>query len=213
MNAHEHSEIGRAAGRTHPLRVVIAEDEALIRLDLAEMLAEEGIDVVGEADHGDRAVDLATMLRPDLVILDVRLPTRDGVAAAAEIVAEQIAPVVILTAFSPRSLPESAARARDMGATAYVVKPFSKEDLLPAIELAVARHAETAALRLEITDLNQRLHARTVIEQAKGTLMVQRAMTEPEAFRWIQQTAKNNRTTMVQIAGELLADAIWPAAG
>src|SRR5664279_3828358 len=134
---------------TAPRRVLIAEDEALIRLDLAEMLAEEGFEVVGEAADGEQAVALALELRPDLVILDVKMPKKDGIEAAAEIVGEQVAPVVILTAFSQRELVE---RARDAGAMAYLVKPFSKADLLPAIELAVARYAETAALRIEVAD-------------------------------------------------------------
>ena len=173
--------------------MLIAEDEALIRLDLAEMLAEEGFEVVGQAVDGEQAVEMATELRPDLVIMDVKMPKKDGIEAAGEIVAEQIAPVVILTAFSQRELIE---RARDAGAMAYLVKPFSKADLLPAIELAVARYAETAALRLEVADISQRLEARKVIDRAKGLLMTHQKMTEPEAFRWIQRTAMDRRTSM-----------------
>ena len=183
---------------TAPRRVIIAEDEALIRLDLAEMLAEEGFDVVGQAVDGEQAVLMATELRPDLVIMDVKMPKKDGIEAAGEIVAEQIAPVVILTAFSQRDLIE---RARDAGAMAYLVKPFSKADLLPAIELAVARYAETAALRLEVADISQRLEARKIIDRAKGLLMTHQKMTEPEAFRWIQRTAKDRRTSMQAGAG------------
>ncbi len=186
---------------TTPRRVLIAEDEALIRLDLAEMLSEEGFEVVGQAVDGEQAVALATELRPDLVILDVKMPKKDGIDAAGEIVAEKIAPVVILTAFSQRDLIE---RARDAGAMAYLVKPFSKADLLPAIELAVARYAETAALRLEVADISQRLEARKVIDRAKGLLMTHQKMTEPEAFRWIQRTAMDRRTSMQAVAGAVL---------
>ncbi|HEY4990526.1 MAG TPA: response regulator [Nakamurella sp.] len=186
---------------TAPRRVLIAEDEALIRLDLAEMLSEEGFEVVGQAVDGEQAVDMATELRPDLVILDVKMPKKDGIDAAGEIVAEQIAPVVILTAFSQRELIE---RARDAGAMAYLVKPFSKADLLPAIELAVARYAETAALRAEVADISQRLEARKIIDRAKGLLMTHQKMTEPEAFRWIQRTAMDRRTSMQAVAGAVL---------
>jgi len=186
---------------TAPKRVIIAEDEALIRLDLAEMLAEEGFEVVGQAVDGEQAVEMATELRPDLVIMDVKMPKKDGIEAAGEIVAEQIAPVVILTAFSQRELIE---RARDAGAMAYLVKPFSKADLLPAIELAVARYAETAALRTEVADISQRLEARKIIDRAKGLLMTHQKMTEPEAFRWIQRTAMDRRTSMQAVAGAVL---------
>jgi response regulator NasT len=186
---------------TAPKRVIIAEDEALIRLDLAEMLAEEGFEVVGQAVDGEQAVEMATELRPDLVIMDVKMPKKDGIDAAGEIVAEQIAPVVILTAFSQRELIE---RARDAGAMAYLVKPFSKADLLPAIELAVARYAETAALRLEVADISQRLEARKIIDRAKGLLMTHQKMTEPEAFRWIQRTAMDRRSSMQAVAGAVL---------
>jgi response regulator NasT len=186
---------------TAPKRVLIAEDEALIRLDLSEMLAEEGFDVVGQAVDGEQAVTMATELRPDLVIMDVKMPKKDGIDAAAEIVGEQIAPVVILTAFSQRELIE---RARDAGAMAYLVKPFSKSDLLPAIELAVARYAETTALRAEVADISQRLEARKVIDRAKGLLMTHQKMTEPEAFRWIQRTAMDRRTSMQAVANAVL---------
>ncbi len=186
---------------TAPKRVLIAEDEALIRLDLSEMLAEEGFDVVGQAVDGEQAVTMANDLRPDLVIMDVKMPKKDGIDAAAEIVGEQIAPVVILTAFSQRELIE---RARDAGAMAYLVKPFSKSDLLPAIELAVARYAETTALRAEVADISQRLEARKIIDRAKGLLMTHQKMTEPEAFRWIQRTAMDRRTSMQAVANAVL---------
>jgi response regulator NasT len=186
---------------TAPRRVLIAEDEALIRLDLSEMLAEEGFEVVGQAADGEQAVAMATELRPDLVIMDVKMPKKDGIDAAADIVGEQIAPVVILTAFSQRELIE---RARDAGAMAYLVKPFTKSDLLPAIELAVARYAETAALRKEVADISQRLEARKIIDRAKGLLMTHQKMTEPEAFRWIQRTAMDRRTSMQAVANAVL---------
>ena len=177
--------------------MVIAEDEALIRLDLAEMLAEEGYDVIGEAADGEHAVRLATELRPDLVILDVKMPRKDGIDAAAEIVAAQIAPVVILTAFSQRELVD---RARDAGAMAYLIKPFSQSDLVPAIELAIARFAEVTALRAEVADINHRLEVRKIVDRAKGLLMSANKMSEPDAFRWIQRTAMDRRTSMEAVA-------------
>ncbi len=182
-------------------RVLIAEDEALIRLDLKEMLAGEGFDVVGEAADGRQAVAMATELKPDLVIMDVKMPIKDGIDAAAEIVADQIAPVVMLTAFSQRDLVE---RARDAGAMAYLVKPFSQADLLPAIELAVARHQELVALRAEVADVSERLEARKLIDRAKGMLMTAQKMSEPEAFRWIQRTAMDRRTSMHAVAQAVL---------
>ena len=184
-----------------PRRVLIAEDEALIRLDLAEMLTEEGFDVVGQAGDGEEAVSLATSLRPDVVIMDVKMPKKDGIDAAAEIVNDQIAPVVMLTAFSQRDLIE---RARDAGAMAYLVKPFNQVDLLPAIELAVARYAEMVALRDEVADVNARLETRKLVDRAKGLLMTNQKMTEPEAFRWIQRTAMDRRTSMQVVAQAVL---------
>lgn len=184
-----------------PLRVVIAEDEALIRLDLREMLQEEGFDVVGEAGDGERAVELAKELLPDLVICDVKMPKMDGIAAAAQITDARIAPVVMLTAFSQRDLIE---RARDAGAMAYLVKPFQKRDLLPAIEMATSRFAEMRALEAEVTGLRERLEARKLIERAKGSLMTQHALSEPESFRWIQRAAMDNRTSMRAVAELIL---------
>ena len=177
--------------------MVIAEDETLIRMDLAEMLSEEGYEVVGEAGDGARAVELALELRPDLVILDVQMPVLDGIAAAERIAGARIAPVVILTAFSQRELVE---RARDAGAMAYLVKPFSQSDLVPAIEMAISRYAEVTALESEVADLTDRLETRKAVERAKGVLQQQLSLTEPEAFRWIQKTAMDLRLSMRQVA-------------
>jgi AmiR/NasT family two-component response regulator len=182
-------------------RVLIAEDEALIRVDLAEMLVEEGYEVVGQATDGDQAATLAASLRPDLVILDVQMPGKDGITVAAEIVSKQIAPILILTAFSA---PDLVDRARDAGAMTYLVKPFSKAALLPAIELAAARHADAVALRAEVANITQRLESLKAIDRAKGLLMTHQKMTEPQAFRWIQQSAMNNRTTMQLVANALV---------
>jgi AmiR/NasT family two-component response regulator len=178
-------------------RVVIAEDEALIRLDLAEMLAEEGYDVVGQAGDGERAVELAEELRPDLVVLDVKMPKLDGIAAAERIASKRIAPVVILTAFSQRELVE---RARDAGAMAYLVKPFTKSDLVPAVEMAVSRFAELQLLESEVADLQDRLETRKAVDRAKSVLQEQLKISEPEAFRWIQKTAMDLRLSMRQVA-------------
>jgi two-component system, response regulator PdtaR len=185
-----------------PRRVLIAEDEALIRLDLKEMLEEEGYDVVGEAADGQEAITLATELRPDLVILDVKMPRVDGIAAAEQIATNRIAPVVILTAFSQRDLVE---RARDAGAMAYLVKPFQKKDLLPTIEMATSRFAEIVALEQEVGGLTERLEARKVVERAKGVLMTEHGMSEPQAFRWIQRAAMDRRTTMREVAEKVLS--------
>ncbi|MDP2772160.1 MAG: response regulator [Nocardioides sp.] len=177
--------------------VVIAEDETLIRMDLAEMLTEEGYVVVGEAGDGARAIELAEALRPDLVILDVKMPVLDGIAAAEAIAGKRIAPVVMLTAFSQRDLVE---RARDAGAMAYLVKPFSKTDLVPAIEMAVSRFAELSMLEAEVADLSERLETRKAVDRAKGVLQEQLKLSEPDAFRWIQKTAMDLRLSMRQVA-------------
>lgn len=184
-----------------PRRVLIAEDEALIRLDLAEMLREEGYEVIGEAGDGQEAVELAESLRPDLVIMDVKMPRRDGIDAASEIASKRIAPIVILTAFSQRELVE---RARDAGAMAYLVKPFSITDLVPAIEVAVSRFSEIAALENEVATLGDRLETRKLVERAKGLLQSKHQMTEPEAFKWIQRAAMDRRTTMKRVAEVVL---------
>ncbi|ORV40421.1 transcriptional regulator [Mycolicibacter engbaekii] len=189
-------------------RVLIAEDEALIRLDLAEMLREEGYEVVGEAGDGQEAVELAELLRPDLVILDVKMPRRDGIDAASEIAAKRIAPIVILTAFSQRDLVE---RARDAGAMAYLVKPFTAGDLVPAIELAVSRAEEITALEREVGTLAEQLETRKLVERAKGVLQTVHGLTEPEAFKWIQRAAMDKRTTMRQVAEVVLENVQAPA--
>src|ERR1700710_2496855 len=191
-----------------PHRVLIAEDEALIRMDLAEMLREEGYDVVGEAGDGQEAVELAESLRPDLVIMDVKSPRRDGIDAAAEIASKRIAPIVILTAFSQRDLVE---RARDAGAMAYLVKPFNITDLIPAIEVAVSRFSEIAALENEVATLSDRLETRKLVERAKGLLQAKQGMTEPEAFKWIQRAAMDRRTTMKRVAEVVLETLETPA--
>jgi two-component system, response regulator PdtaR len=183
-------------------RVLIAEDEALIRLDLKEMLEEEGYDVVGEAANGEEAVLLAEQLKPDLVILDVKMPVLDGISAAERIVATRVAPVVMLTAFSQRELVE---RAVDAGAMAYLVKPFAKSDLLPTIEVAVSRHAQLTALETEVSDLQDRLETRKIVDRAKGRLQTQHGMSEPDAFRWIQKTSMDRRTSMRAVAEGVLA--------
>jgi len=177
--------------------VVIAEDEALIRLDLAEMLVEEGYDVVGQAEDREKAVELALKHRPDLVILDVKMPRLDGIAAAEQIAGKRVAPVVILTAFSQRDLVE---RARDAGAMAYLVKPFDQGDLVPAIEMAVSRFTELRQLESEVQDLTERLETRKLVDRAKGVLQQQLGLSEPEAFRWIQKTAMDLRLSMRQVA-------------
>jgi two-component system, response regulator PdtaR len=183
------------------IRVLIAEDEALIRLDLKEMLEEEGYTVVAEVGDGQQAVDQAKELDPDLVILDIQMPVLDGLSAAEQIASARIAPVIVLTAFSQRELVE---RARDAGAMAYLVKPFSKNDLVPAIEVARGRFAEMTALDGEVRTLEERLETRKVIEQAKGRLMEQQGITEADAFRWIQRTAMNQRTSMKAVAQTVL---------
>jgi response regulator NasT len=178
-------------------RVIVAEDEALIRMDLVEMLRDEGYDVVAEASDGQAAIDLVRAHRPDLCILDVKMPVLDGISAAETIVGERICPVLILTAFSQRELIE---RARDAGAMAYLVKPFTPGDLVPAIEVAISRHTELTALEQEVADLHDRLETRKVIDRAKGILMQRLGITEPEAFRWIQKAAMDRRLSMKEVA-------------
>ncbi|GEE03258.1 transcriptional regulator [Gordonia spumicola] len=189
------------------VRVVVAEDDSLIRIDLVEMLREDGYDVVGEAGNGQVAVDLTVELAPDLVIMDVKMPVRDGIDAASEIASRRLAAVVMLTAFSQREFVE---KARDAGAMAYLVKPFNQADLVPAIEVALSRFRELKALESEIADMSERFETRKLIEQAKGLLMDKQGISEPEAFRWIQRNAMDRRVTMKQVAQivvETLGDA------
>jgi len=181
--------------------VLVAEDETLIRMDLVEMLEEEGYVVVGQAGDGASAVHLATQLRPDLVILDVKMPVLDGLSAAEQIVVARLSAVVILTAFSQRDLVE---RAREAGVMAYLVKPFQKKDLLPAVEMAVSRFAELVALEREVSDLTGRIAARKLVDRAKGLLQARAGMTEPEAFRWIQRRSMDQRRSMRAVAQEVL---------
>jgi AmiR/NasT family two-component response regulator len=190
-------------------RVLVAEDEALIRLDLVEMLGEEGYEVVGEAGDGATAVRLAGELRPDVVILDVKMPVLDGIAAAEQIVLARIAPVVLLTAFSQRDLIE---RAREAGVMAYLVKPFQKHDVLPAVEMAVARFAEVVALESEVSDLAGRLEARKVVDRAKARLQAEHGLGEADAFRWIPRTSMDQRRTMRAVAQDVLDGAAAPVA-
>ena len=180
-----------------PLRIVVAEDEAIIRLDLAEMLVESGYEVVGQASNGEQAVELTREHRPDLVIMDVKMPVLDGISAAEEIGKERIAPVIMLTAFSQKELVE---RARDAGVMAYIVKPFTRDDLSPAIDIARSRWTELTALEREVTDLGERLETRKAVDRAKGVLMQQLKLSEAEAFRWIQKTAMDRRLGMREVA-------------
>ena len=178
-------------------RVLVAEDEAIIRLDLAEMLGEAGYDVVGQAGDGEQAVKLALELKPDIVIMDVKMPVMDGITAAEQIGKQRVCPVVMLTAFSQTELVE---RARDAGVMAYVVKPFTASDLVPAIDIARSRWVELHALETEIADLGERLETRKAVDRAKGVLMAQLSITEAEAFRWIQKTAMDRRLGMREVA-------------
>ncbi|MEI6220580.1 MAG: response regulator [Actinomycetes bacterium] len=178
-----------------PLRILVAEDEAIIRLDLVEMLTDAGYQVVAEATNGIEAIALAKEHLPDIAILDVKMPELDGISAAEQII--EISPVLMLTAFSQRELVE---RARDAGAMAYVVKPFSISDLVPAIEIAVGRHREQQVLRGEVTDLQERLETRKVIDRAKGILMKTLNLSEPDSFTWIQRTAMDRRISMKAVA-------------
>ena len=184
-----------AATTSKAVRILVAEDEALIRMDLIEMLREAGYEVVAEAVNGEQAIELAQIHKPDLAILDVKMPVLDGISAAEKIIS--IAPVLMLTAFSQRELVE---RARDAGVMAYVVKPFSIGDLIPAIEIAISRHRQMVSLASEVADLHERLETRKLIDRAKGILMQALNLSEPEAFSWIQRAAMDRRLTMKQVA-------------
>ena len=176
-------------------RILVAEDETLIRMDLVEMLGEAGYEVVAEASNGEEAVKLAVEVKPDLAILDVKMPVLDGISAAEKIIS--ISPVLMLTAFSQKDLVE---RARDAGAMAYVVKPFTINDLVPAIEISVSRHRQMKSLETEVADLHDRLETRKIIDRAKGILMKALNLSEPEAFSWIQRAAMDRRITMKEVA-------------
>ena len=183
-----------------PVRILVAEDEALIRMDLVEMLQEAGYTVVAQAANGEEAIALATEHRPDLAILDVKMPILDGISAAEKIIS--IAPVLMLTAFSQRELVE---RARDAGVMAYVVKPFTIGDLVPAIEIAISRHTQMRSLAEEVADLHERLETRKIIDRAKGILMKALNLSEPEAFSWIQRAAMDRRLTMREVAHAVIS--------
>ena len=182
------------------IRILVAEDETLIRLDLVEMLTEAGYEVVAQAENGAVAVDLARLHKPDLAILDVKMPEMDGITAAEQIIT--LAPVLMLTAFSQRDLVE---RARDAGVMAYVVKPFSISDLVPAIEIAISRHTQMKSLESEVADLYERLETRKLIDRAKGILMKAMNLSEPESFAWIQKTAMDRRISMKQVAQAVIS--------
>lgn len=183
-------------------RVLVAEDEAIIRLDLAEMLGEAGYDVVGQAGDGEQAVSMALELKPDIVIMDVKMPVMDGITAAEQIGKERICPVVMLTAFSQTELVE---RARDAGVMAYIVKPFTAGDVTPAIDIALSRWGELKALESEIADLGERLETRKAVDRAKGVLMTKLKISEADAFRWIQKTAMDRRMGMREVAEAVVA--------
>ncbi len=182
------------------IRILVAEDETIIRLDLVEMLTEAGYEVVAQAENGAVAVDLAKLHKPDLAILDVKMPEMDGITAAEQIIT--LAPVLMLTAFSQRDLVE---RARDAGVMAYVVKPFSISDLVPAIEIAISRHTQMKSLETEVADLYERLETRKLIDRAKGILMKAMNLSEPESFAWIQKTAMDRRISMKQVAQAVIS--------
>ena len=186
-------------------RILVAEDETLIRMDLVEMLTEAGYEVIAQATNGEEAIALANEHKPDLAILDVQMPVLDGISAAEKIIA--IAPVLMLTAFSQRELVD---RARDAGVMAYVVKPFSISDLVPAIEIAISRHTQMRSLADEVADLHDRLETRKIIDRAKGILMKALNLTEPEAFSWIQRAAMDRRITMKEVAEAVISPSAVP---
>jgi response regulator NasT len=189
------------AGFAPARRAVVVEDEALIRMDVVETLQEAGFAVVGEAGDGETAVALTLELKPDVVVMDVKMPGLDGISAAERIGKARVAPVVLLTAFSQTELVE---RARDAGAMAYVVKPFTPADLLPAVELAISRYAEITALEHEVADMHERFETRKRVDRAKGLLMTKMGLSEPESFRWIQKTSMDRRLTMREVADAVI---------
>ena len=187
------------------IRILVAEDETIIRLDLVEMLTEAGYEVIAQAENGAVAIELAKLHKPDLAILDVKMPEVDGITAAEQIIS--ISPVLMLTAFSQRELIE---RARDAGVMAYVVKPFSINDLVPAIEIAISRHQQMKSLEAEVADIYERLESRKVIDRAKGILMKALNLSEPEAFSWIQKTAMDRRISMREVAAAVIDPQLAP---
>ena len=189
------------------VRVVIAEDEAIVRLDLKEIMEEEGYEVVGETGRGDEAVELVRSTKPDLAILDIKMPGTDGLAAAREISADRLCAVLILTAFSQRDLIE---QARNAGALAYLVKPFQKSELLPAIEMALGRFAEMRALDEQVKTLEESLEVRKAVDRAKGILMDELGWKEHESFTWIQRTAMRERVRMLEVAERIISGALRP---
>ncbi len=197
----ENSDAAKPSAGVTERTAVVAEDEALIRMDIVETLTEGGFTVVGQAANGDEAVALVREHKPTVVVMDVKMPVKDGISAAEEIAAERLAPVVLLTAFSQTELVE---RARDAGAMAYVVKPFTPADLMPNIEIAASRFAEIRALEGEIADINERMETRKRVERAKGLLMEKMKLNEPESFRWIQKTSMDRRLTMREVADAVI---------
>ena len=187
------------------IRILVAEDETIIRLDLVEMLTEAGYEVIAQAENGAVAIELAKQYKPDLAILDVKMPEVDGITAAEQIIS--ISPVLMLTAFSQRELIE---RARDAGVMAYVVKPFSINDLVPAIEIAISRHKQMKSLEAEVADIYERLESRKIIDRAKGILMKALNLSEPEAFSWIQKTAMDRRISMKEVAAAVIDPQLAP---
>ena len=197
----EQTPVDAGASGAAPRTVVVAEDEALIRMDIVEMLEDAGYRVLAQAENGEQAVALATEHRPDLVLMDVKMPVMDGITAAEQIAAQRIAPVVLLTAFSQRELVE---RAREAGAMAYVVKPFTVDDVVPAIEIALSRFEEIAALENEVADLKEQFATRKLVERAKSLLQTKMGLSEPEAFRWIQKTSMDRRLSMREVAEAII---------
>jgi response regulator NasT len=194
------SDQGQSVTTPSPVRIVVAEDEALIRMDLVEMLAEAGYEVIAQASDGAQAIELVQEHKPDLAILDVKMPVLDGISAAEEIIAT--CPVLMLTAFSQRELVD---RARDAGVMAYVLKPFTINDLVPAIEIAISRHLQMKSLADEVADLHERLETRKIIDRAKGILMAALNLSEPQAFSWIQKAAMDRRLTMKEVAQAVIS--------
>ena len=201
MNEENDQVDGDGAATEQSFRAVVAEDEALIRMDIVETLAEGGYNVVGEGANGEEGVNLAREHQPDVVVMDIKMPVMDGISAAEKIADERIAPVVLLTAFSQKELVE---RARDAGAMAYVVKPFTPGDLIPAVEIARSRFAEIRQLESEIADISERMETRKRVERAKGLLMEKMKLNEPESFRWIQKTSMDRRLTMREVADAVI---------